>query len=99
MSATDAEPLTLHTNGSTEWVRTAITAERLRIQTVRHDVFVQVDEHGTKAAAAAGGAMQATSMPMTTPVVVDHPFLFVITDTATGAPLFLGRVNDPNAQS
>jgi serpin B len=27
--------------------------------------------------------------------VVNRPFLFVITDTATGAPLFLGQVADP----
>ena len=28
---------------------------------------------------------------------VDRPFDFVITDTANGAPLFLGRVGDPTA--
>lgn len=69
----------------------------MRIQTVRHDVYVQVDEHGTTAAAASGVAVGATAMAVRTVVDVNHPFLFVITDIATGAPLFLGRVTDPGA--
>lgn len=75
------------------------TAERLKIQTVRHETFVQADEHGTTAAAASGAGAQVTSAPMGVTVTIDHPFLFVITDTSTGAPLFLGKVTDPSAQS
>jgi serpin B len=30
-------------------------------------------------------------------VTVDRPFLFAITDTATGLPMFLGRVTNPLA--
>jgi serpin B len=71
------------------------TAEHLKIQTVRHDAVVRVDEHGTVAAAATGVGLQATASVVLLPVNVDHPFLFVITDTATGAPLFLGRVSSP----
>jgi serpin B len=71
------------------------TDEPLRIQTVRHDAVVKVDEHGTTAAAATGVGMQATAIAVPKIVTVDHPFLFAITDTATGAPLFLGRVADP----
>lgn len=71
------------------------TAEHLQIQTVRHDAVVQVDEHGTVAAAATGVGVQATAGVAVLPVNVNHPFLFVITDTATGAPLFLGRITDP----
>ena len=36
-------------------------------------------------------------MPVTVPVVVDRPFLFVIHDVEHGTPLFLGRVIDPRA--
>lgn len=71
------------------------TADQLRIQSVRHDAVVKVDEHGTTAAAATGVGMQATAIAARTVVVVNRPFLFVITDTATGAPLFLGQVADP----
>lgn len=69
----------------------------MRIQTVRHDAYVQVDEHGTTAAAATGVDVGATALAVRTVVDVNRPFLFVITDTATGAPLFLGRVTDPGA--
>jgi serpin B len=70
--------------------------EALSIQTVRHDAVVDVDEHGTTAAAATGVGMQTSAAVQACVVAVDHPFLFVITDTATGAPLFLGRVTDPS---
>jgi serpin B len=69
----------------------------LLIASVQHKTFVQVDEEGTEAAAATGADVQAGSAPQTYTVTVDRPFLFVITDTATGAPLFLGRINDPTA--
>ena len=71
------------------------TATSLNISTVRHDAIIKVDEHGTTAAAATGVGMQATAMPERVVVAVNHPFLFVITDTTTGAPLFLGQVTDP----
>jgi serpin B len=68
---------------------------KLRIDSVQHKTFVQVDEKGTEAAAATGVDAQAVSAPVVRTVIVDRPFLFVITDTATGAPLFLGRIADP----
>lgn len=71
--------------------------ERLYISSVQHKTFVQVDEEGTEAAAATGVVMKTTSAPMVQTVTVDRPFIFVITDTTTGAPLFLGRINDPTA--
>lgn len=75
------------------------TAEPLMIQFVLHKAFVAVDEEGTEAAAATAVGVGATSamVPPKKPIVVraDHPFLFAITDTKTGLPLFLGRVSDP----
>jgi serpin B len=73
------------------------TDEPLAVQTVQHDTFIQVDEHGTVAAAASGVGMKATSAAQPRTVVVDRPFVFVVTDTATGAQLFLGRITDPTA--
>ncbi len=74
--------------------------DRLSLSDAFHKVFVEVNEVGTVAAAAA-----VTSGPTTrgidnrepTPSVVDHPFLFVIRDLTTGAVLFMGRVVDPRA--
>jgi serpin B len=64
----------------------------LFLAAVEHEVVVEVDEEGTEAAAASGGAMASSHGPT---VTVDRPFLFVIHDEPTGAVLFLGRVTDP----
>lgn len=64
-----------------------------------HEAYVAVDEVGTEAAAATAVVI-ALSMGSAGPpreVVFDRPFLFVIHDTATNAPLFVGRVADPSA--
>lgn len=71
--------------------------EDLRIASVQHKTFVRVDEKGTEAAAATGVDAEAVSAPLVRTVTVDRPFLFVVTDTTTGAPLFLGRIADPTA--
>ncbi|MFE9423180.1 serpin family protein [Kitasatospora sp. NPDC006697] len=59
---------------------------------------VTVDETGTTAAAGSGGGMVATAAAPPRDVrelTVDRPFLYLIRDTATGQPLFLGQVTDP----
>jgi len=63
-----------------------------------HKAFIDVNETGTEAAAATSIVMRATAMRYEPPPVVfraDHPFLFLIRDTRSGAILFLGRVADP----
>lgn len=73
----------------------------LFISEVFHKAFLELDEKGTEAAAATAVVMQrATAMrpePKPEPVVVrvDRPFLFAIQHRASGACLFLGRVDDP----
>jgi len=69
----------------------------LFITNVVHKAYVDVNEEGTEAAAATGVVMGLKSMPVGEPIVVkvDHPFLFLIRDTQTGAVLFLGRVVQP----
>jgi serpin B len=59
----------------------------------RHQAFVQVDERGTKAAAAT--AIVGSRHAAATFLSVDHPFAFAIRDKLTGALLFAGRVVDP----
>jgi serpin B len=77
------------------------TAQRLRIDQVAHKAYIDVNEDGTEAAAATAVIMKASARFMNTEppveVIVDRPFLFAITDTEGGLPLFLGRVTDPTA--
>lgn len=72
-------------------------AERLRLGVVAHSAFIDVDEQGTEAAAATAAVAFAAAMTggEVIDVTVDRPFLFAITDTGTGLPLFLGRVTEP----
>lgn len=78
------------------------TAEPLSVSAVAHKAYIDVDEHGTEAAAAtavtirAVAAIRSDAPPVT--MTVDHPFLFAITDTSTGLLLFLGRVIRPSGQ-
>jgi serpin B len=51
--------------------------------------YLEVDEKGTTAAAATGGAV-ATALRL--PLVVDRPFALALIDNATDAPLFMGVV-------
>jgi serine protease inhibitor len=76
-------------------------AAELFIGAAVHKAYIDVDEHGTEAAAATGVAISARMAiiqePQPVVVTVDRPFMFAITDVATGRPLFLGRVADPAA--
>jgi serpin B len=74
-------------------------AEALSISAVLHKSFVELDEQGTRAAAAAAVAIMTLGGPRNPPPIpdfrADHPFLFAIRDRREGAILFLGRVADP----
>ncbi len=74
------------------------TAERLLINAVVHQAYIDVDEQGTEAAAATAIGMRPMALrrgPEPIPFTVDRPFLFAIVDTVTGLPLFLGQVARP----
>jgi serpin B len=73
-------------------------AGALQISTVAHKAYVDVDEHGTEAAAATAvgfRALAAFRPPPPVTMIVDRPFLFAIIHTTTGLPLFLGQVGRP----
>jgi serpin B len=76
-------------------------AQRLRIDEVVHQAYIDVNEAGTEAAAATAVVMTASArLARPDPpveMIVDHPFRFAITDRRSGLPLFLGRVTDPTA--
>lgn len=71
---------------------------RLYIGNVTHKTFIKLSEEGTRAAAVTEIGMKATSVekPMTdrAVVVLDRPFVYMITDDATGLPLFIGVVTE-----
>jgi serpin B len=72
-------------------------ARDLYLSQVLHKAFVAVDEAGTEAAAATVVIVEASSMPVSSPIEfkVDRPFIFLIRDNTSGTILFLGRVLNP----
>jgi serpin B len=75
-----------------------MTSQHVFVGQVLQRVYLAVAEKGTEAAAATGIGITASAAPAPgTPVVFDHPFLFLIRDTQTGAILFAAEVNDPTA--
>lgn len=66
----------------------------IRLARVEHEAFVEVDEQGTRAAAATGGAMADSHGPT---IEINRPYLYVIRDRGAGTILFIGRVTDPTA--
>jgi serpin B len=72
-------------------------ATRLKISAVEHAAVLQVDEEGTVAAAATGIGLQPTmaAPEPATRLTLDHPFLALLRDDATGTILFLAQVSNP----
>jgi serpin B len=69
------------------------------ITVVEHAATLQVGEKGTVATAATAVGV-APALAITAPareIVFDRPYLMLVTDTATGEPLFLARVANPAA--
>ena len=68
-------------------------AEKLHVSHVIHKAHVEVNEHGTEAAAASGVIV----LDLHPVVYADHPFIFVIYEKSMNSILFVGRVMAPNA--
>lgn len=77
-----------------------ISHEPLVVDKALQQVFLDVNENGTEAAAATALTVIAVSAEHDSrrPVKfhVDHPFLMLILDGETGAIVFMGRITDPN---
>ncbi|MBU1536531.1 hypothetical protein KKF84_14495, partial [Myxococcota bacterium] len=71
----------------------------LYIKSLTQEAKIEVNEKGTKARAVTRVRMASMSAGSITQSVklfrVDHPFLFVIVDEATGTILFLGLMENP----
>lgn len=71
----------------------AMSPDALCLSFVRQDAAIKVDEEGSEAAAASSAGVFVTSPGPNPHAVfhVDHPFLYLITESSTGAVLFAGR--------
>ncbi|MFN0078938.1 MAG: serpin family protein [Prosthecobacter sp.] len=84
-----------------DFSRMVVAAAKLsvHVSNLFHRTFIELDEDGTKAAAATSTIIRAKNgVPRERPhkvVKADHPFLFMIQHVPSGACLFLGRLSDP----
>ena len=91
-------PLSFTPNADFSGMR-ADSLKDLFISDALHKAFVNVSEVGTEAAAATAIVMTTCSAPAP-PLLfkVDHPFIFIIKDNATGSILFMGEIKDPTQE-
>ena len=70
----------------------------LYIGEVRHKTYIEVGEKGTRAGAvtAVRGKTASARSDEVPPVILDRPFVYILFDTTTNIPLFIGALNDPN---
>jgi serine protease inhibitor len=73
-----------------------VAPERIFIQKAVQKTFLDLNEEGVEAAGASGLIVGVTSAPANLfQIRADHPFLLVLTENATKAPLFMGLIRDP----
>ena len=63
------------------------------LEKVCQKTFLEVDEEGTKAAAASKGLFKTKSEPLYHEVILNRSFIYGIYDAANGIPLFIGIYN------
>lgn len=69
--------------------------EDLFVGSVVQKTYITVDAEGTKAAATTSIGATFTSLPaQADPIILDRPFLYMIVDTQTNLPIFIGTVTD-----
>jgi serpin B len=64
---------------------------------VLHKTHIDVDAEGTKAAAATAATITFKGMPLEPErktVILNRPFLYMIVDTNTNLPMFIGTVQN-----
>jgi serpin B len=61
---------------------------------VKHKAVLEVDENGTRGAAASNAGMLKYGISEYKELVLDRPFLYMVFDRKTSAPLFLGAVTN-----
>ena len=71
----------------------AMSDDALYLSFVKQDAVIKVDEEGAEAAVVSSAGMVETSVGPGQHIVfhADHPFLYLITESSTGAILFAGK--------
>ena len=78
---------------------TGLSQQACCIGLVEHAATLDIGEKGTVASAATAVGVEASAGRVLPPQVrFDRPYLMVVTDRATGEPLFMARVADPAAR-
>ena len=75
----------------------AMSPNALYLSFVKQDAVIKVDEEGTEAAAVSIAGMKKDMAPAPGDHVVfhaDHPFIYILSESSTGAILFAGRYGD-----
>jgi serpin B len=87
------------TNGGLTKMVNSPVSQNLYVSKIFHKSFIEVNEEGTKAAAATAGLLCGSSLSLPTDInfVADHPFLFMIREDLTGTIVFVGQVLNPLA--
>jgi serpin B len=76
---------------------TGLSEQACCIGLVEHAATLKVGEKGTVASAATAVGIQPAARPVFAPMVTfDRPYLMVVSDRATGEPLFMARVANPS---
>ena len=79
---------------------TGLSPQAWRIALVEQAATLGIGEKGTVASAATAVGMQPTAARVMPPqVLFNRPYLMVVTDRATGEPLFMSRVANPATRS
>lgn len=78
-----------------DFTRMSPIGDQICIDFVRQKTYIEVDERGTRAAAATAVGVGVTSF---SGFVADRPFVFVIRERLSGTVLFVGYVGDPTAE-
>ena len=75
----------------------AMTELPVKISSVQHKTFLQVNEAGSEAAAVTSVEVVELSYPNSPLLDFDRPFFCAIVDKTAGAILFMGTVTDPQS--
>lgn len=76
-----------------------ISDQPIKISEAKHKTFIDVNEEGTEAAAVTSIGEGTTSVqepPERFSMIVDRPFIYAITEEATGEILFIGAIKNPS---